>query len=81
MQCMLTDVVFEINGVEYNHDSAYFASVDEFEKVRSAEEGQICVHHKTLVPCTQQTPRERERERERACVCLLCMCHVPHNHT
>ena len=32
MQCLLPDVTFEINGHEYTHEHAYFASVDEFTK-------------------------------------------------
>jgi len=32
MQCLLPDVTFEINGVTYTHEQAYFASVDEFAK-------------------------------------------------
>eukprot|EP00802_Teleaulax_amphioxeia_P011298 Tamp_11330.p1 GENE.Tamp_11330~~Tamp_11330.p1 ORF type:complete len:542 (-),score=113.37 Tamp_11330:214-1839(-) len=32
MQCLLPDVTFEINGHEYTHEQAYFASVDEFTK-------------------------------------------------
>mmetsp|Transcript_43214 Transcript_43214/g.105761 ORF Transcript_43214/g.105761 Transcript_43214/m.105761 type:complete len:582 (+) Transcript_43214:94-1839(+) len=32
MQCLLPDVTFDINGVEYSHEHAYFASVEEFSK-------------------------------------------------
>ncbi len=61
MQCLLPDVTFDINGHEYTHEQAYFASVDEFTKAwshhrRARKDGMV----RTV--CVRWRSREGESE-------------------
>jgi len=58
MQCLLPDVVFEVNGVEITHEHAYFASVEEFSKAWQ-------FHKRGLRNAGEQTkPRRQDPSRD-----------------